>query len=140
MVAFHIDEHGRWGGRLTSRPLPERDDEIAALSDEERARLAEVWMGRSATERRVGDSFAVICDALRALHVEGEPLRLAERAIDDEMRHAEICRYVASRFHGSELAPPAPLPLVVPELRGASPELKHTLHIVGQCSLNETTA
>jgi hypothetical protein len=140
MTAFRIDEQGRWGGRLTSRPLPERDDAIERLEDDDRARLVDVWMGRAATERRVSDSFTVIRDALRSLHASGEALRLAERAIDDELRHAEICRYVASRFHGAELPPPAQLPLVVPRLEGATPELRHTLHVVGQCSLNETTA
>lgn len=140
MASFHIDERGRWGGRLTSRPLPERDTEIERLSDDEREGIASVWLGRAATERRVSDAFAVICEALRALHADGDRLRLAERAIDDELRHAEICRYVASRFHGAELPPPPELPLVVPRLEGASPELRHTLHIVGQCSLNETTA
>jgi hypothetical protein len=140
MEGFRIDERGRWGGRLTSRPLPESDEAIEALDDADREGLARVWLGRAATERRVGESFGVIRDALRALGAEGEAVRLAERAIDDELRHAEICRYVASRFHGSELDPPAELPLVVPRLASASPELRHTLHIVGQCALNETTA
>jgi hypothetical protein len=135
-----MNERGRWGGRLTSRPLPHGDAMIDALTDDERGRLAEVWMGRAATERRVADAFTVIRDALHALGEDGDAVRLAERAIDDEHRHAEICRFVASRFQGTELPPPALLPLVVPRLEGASPELRHTLHVVGQCSLNETTA
>ena len=140
MMGYRIDEHGRWGGRLTSRPLPERDDAIERLRADEREALVDIWLGRAATERRVADSFVVIRDALRALGVSGDALRLAERASDDELRHAEICRYVASRFNGAELPPPAELPLVVPRLEGATPELRHTLHVVGQCSLNETTA
>jgi hypothetical protein len=122
------------------RPLPASDDAIARLSDDDREAIAEVWLGRAAMERRVGDSFAVVTDALRALRADGEALRLAERAIDDEMRHAEICRFVASRFHGAELASPPRLALTVPKLPGASDELRHTLHVVGQCALNETTA
>jgi hypothetical protein len=65
---------------------------------------------------------------------------LADRAIDDETRHEELSRVVASRFAGKELPLPAPLKLEVPEHRGASPELRDTLHIVGQCVFNETTA
>jgi hypothetical protein len=140
MQGYRIEESGRWGGRLTSRPLPDRDETIDALSDDERARLAEVWMGRAATERRVADSFAVILEALRAVGVDGDATLLAHRAIDDEHRHAEICRYVASRYHGSELAPAPLLPLAVPKLAKAPEALRHTLHIVGQCVLNETTA
>jgi hypothetical protein len=65
---------------------------------------------------------------------------LAERAIDDEYRHAELSRVVASRFAGAELAPPERLPLELPRHAGASPELRDTLYVVGQCVLNETTA
>src|SRR5690606_21067047 len=39
-----------------------------------------------------------------------------------------------------ELPAPPRLPLEVPRHRGASPELRDTLHIVGQCVFNETTA
>lgn len=140
MEGFRIDEQGRWGGRLTSRPLPESDDDIARLADSDREIIRDVWLERSARERRVSSSFGVIRDALRALRADGVALGLAQRAIDDELRHAEICRYVASRFHGSELPPPRELSLTVPRLQAASPELRHTLHVVGQCSLNETTA
>jgi hypothetical protein len=47
---------------------------------------------------------------------------------------------VASRFAGKELQLPKRLPLEVPAHKGASPELRDTLHIVGQCVFNETTA
>ncbi|MDB4994807.1 MAG: hypothetical protein JWM74_2239 [Myxococcaceae bacterium] len=135
-----ISDSGRWGGKLTSRPLPLGDASIDRLADEERAALATVWLARAATERRVADAFEVIHDALAALKTEGEVLRIAKRAVDDEYRHAELSRVVASRFAGTELPPPALLALRVPEHPGASEELRHTLHIVGQCALNETTA
>lgn len=130
----------RWNGKLTSRPLPETDATIGALSRAERARLSETWMLRAAMERRVGDSFVVVRDALRRREAASELIDLAERAIDDESRHEELSRVVASRFAGRELALPARLPLEVPAHRGASPELRDTLHIVGQCVFNETTA
>ena len=58
---------GRWGGRLTSRALPEHDPEIDTLTDGARMLLTEVWHARAASERRVADSFGVIRDALFAL-------------------------------------------------------------------------
>jgi len=131
---------GRWNGKLTSRPLPETDATIGALAPAERARLAETWLLRAAMERRVGDSFAVVRDALRRRSAPQELVDLAERAIDDESRHEELSRVVASRFAGRELALPARLPLEVPAHKGASPELRDTLHIIGQCVFNETTA
>lgn len=91
-------------------------------------------------ERRVGDSFVVIRDALVRRNARSELVTLAERAIDDEMRHEELSRVVASRFAGKELPSPPLLSLEVPKHDGASPELRDTLHIVGQCIFNETTA
>jgi hypothetical protein len=131
---------GRWGGRLTSRPLPDGDESIDRLDKGSRALLVEVWLARAANERRVSDSFAVILDALAAVQAEPALIELARRAIDDELRHAEICRAVASRFAGAELAAPSRLPLTYPAHATASPELRHTLHIIGQSCLNETLA
>lgn len=131
---------GRWGGRLTQRTLPEHDPAIDRLSTHDRKRLAETWLLRAAMERRVADSFEVIRDALVRRRSPAAFVELAVRAIDDEYRHAELSRLVASRFAGEELAAPALLPLEVPKHAGASPELRDTLFIVGQCVLNETTA
>lgn len=131
---------GRWKGRLTSRPLPEVDPSLDALAPADRARLAETWLLRAAMERRVGDSFAVVRDALVRRNAPAELVTLAERAIDDELRHEEISRVVASRYAGKELSLPPRLPLTVPKHEGASPELRDTLHVVGQCVFNETTA
>jgi hypothetical protein len=131
---------GRWGGRLTSRPLPEVDETIELLDARSRGILAEIWLARSANERRVSDSFALIHAALLAVHAESSLVALAHRAVDDELRHAEICRTVASRFAREELAAPSPLLLTVPPHATASPELRHTLHIVGQSCFNETLA
>jgi hypothetical protein len=133
-------ENGRWGGALTARPLPEDDPSIAALTSLQRERLAAIWLRRAAMERRVADSFAVIRDALVRRGAAGELVELAHRAIDDELRHEELSRVVASRFAGRDLPAPARLHLEVPEHRGASPQLRDTLLVAGQCVFNETTA
>ncbi len=131
---------GRWGGRVTSRPLPDFDPTIADLSDGQRSALSEVWLARAASERRVADSFEVIRDALRDLGADPSLVALADRAVDDEYRHAELSRDVASRYSGAELEPPPVLPLVVPEHASASPELRKKLWIIGQSCMNETIA
>jgi len=131
---------GRWGGRLTQKPLPEHDESIDALPPEVRKKLAGIWLSRAAMERRVADSFEVVARALARRSRDESLVRIARRAVDDEFRHAELSRQVASRFAGRELPSPALLALAVPEHRGASPELRDTLHVVGQCVLNETTA
>lgn len=135
-----IRRDGRWGGRLSSRPLLAGDTTFEALSEAERTALASVWLARSATEHRVATSFAVIRDSLRALRAEMSLVDLAERAIDDEHRHAEICRVTASSFAGRELEPPPPLPFSHPKHERAPEDLRHALWVVGQCCFNETLA
>jgi hypothetical protein len=120
--------------------LPEEDTLIEALVPSDRRLLADTWIARAAMERRVADSFEVIRGALVRRGAAPELVDLAERAIDDEYRHAELSRVVASRFAGAPLPAPSRLPLRVPRHRGARPELRDTLFIVGQCLLNETTA
>lgn len=131
---------GRWNGRLTNRPLPWNDAAIDRLSNDQRDELAGIWLGRAASERRVADAFEIIRDALADLDSQQEMITLAERAVDDEYRHAELSRRVASRYAGQELDAPARLSLAVPEHRDASPRLRHTLHILGHCAMNETLA
>jgi hypothetical protein len=121
------------------RPLADDDLTIARLSDGERRAVAEVWAGRAAAERTAAESFAVIGDDLAAVGAPAELIALARRAVDDELRHAELCRRVASAYRGAPLPPPAPLPLRVPVHAGAAPEVRRALHVVGMCCLNETT-
>lgn len=131
---------GRWKGRLTRRALPREDPLLDSLGVDERSRLAAIWQHRAAMERRVADSFEHIEAALLRRNAGVSLVALAHRAIDDEYRHAELSRVVASRFAGYELPPPPRLALELPEHRGATPDLRDSLFIVGQCVLNETTA
>lgn len=140
MSASAHGKDGRYQGALTSRPMPARDPHLDALPQATRETLAAVWQARAAMERRVADSFQVIEEALRSRNASDELIALAHRAIDDEHRHAELSRQVASRYAARALPAPERLPLVVPRLEGASPSVRHTLHVVGQCILNETTA
>jgi hypothetical protein len=135
-----LREDGRHGGRLTGRPLPEHDPTLDALTAQEREELASHWLARAASERRVADAFEVIRDTLGEAGAPSELVELAHRAIDDEMRHAELARVVASRFAGRPLDAPPRVALVVPAHHGASPELRRALHVVGHCALNETFA
>lgn len=135
-----IRADGRWGGSVTSRPLLAGDETVDALGDADRTELGRVWLARSATEARVASSFEVIRDSLAALHADPALVGLADRAIDDEHRHAEICRYTASCFAATELELPAPLPFSYPKHERAPEELRHALWVVGQCCFNETLA
>lgn len=135
-----VDPEGRWHGRITSRPLPDSDPSVDALPPAAREELAEHWLARAASERRVEAAFEVVRDALREAGAPAPLLALAERAIDDERRHTRLAHRVAERFAGRSLDEPARLPLVVPEHRGASPEVRRALHVLGHCAVNETFA
>jgi hypothetical protein len=139
-ATIEYTEQGRWNGRLTNRPLPAHDREIDRLLEQQREELAQIWLGRAASERRVADAFIVIRDALEDMEGKTGLSVLAARAVDDEYRHAELSRRVASHFAGRDLATPPRLALIVPEHPGASPRLLHTLHILGHCAMNETFA
>ena len=139
MTDAGIRRDGRWGGSVTSRPLPD-DASVGDLSPLQRITLADVWIGRAASERRVADSFVVVRDALASLGAADELVELATRAIDDEMRHAELSRDVASRYARARLEHPPRLVLTIPLHPGASEDLRYVLHVVGQCAFNETIA
>jgi hypothetical protein len=137
---MHEATRGRWDGRLTRHPLPDRDPELERLSDGERAELAAVWLSRAASERRVGEAFAVIADDLVELGASAEVVALARRAIDDERRHAELARVVSSRCLEREVEAPPRLELVIPEHPGAARRHACALRVLGHSALNETFA
>lgn len=146
---------GRWGGKVTSRPLPDAHDELAELDPALARSLAEIWWTQSATELRVASSFAIVQGALEGLGAEASLIALAHRAIDDEHRHAQLCLELATRYAaratsdtapdtapgGRTLAPPPALPHQQPRHEAAASEaLRRCLFVVGQCALNETFA
>ncbi len=134
------DISGRWAGRLTSRPLADVDETIDALTKEERAACVVEWLGRAAAERRASDAFQVIESALASVDADPVLRSLGTRAIDDELRHAEICRLVAERYAGHALEAPKRLSLEAPAHAEAPARLRPALHVIGQCAINETTA
>lgn len=129
---------GRWHGRVTRNDLPELGE--VDLSPERRRHIASIWLGQAATEARVAGSFAVVHDALAALGANAGLVRLAARAVDDEHRHAALCEHVAGQYFGSTVGPYTPLPPHYPHHPGAPDAVRHALHVIGQCCLNETFA
>ncbi len=125
--------------QLTRRPLPDTDPSIELLTADEREIAAAVWHGRSEAELRASGSFGVIARTLVVAGAPAELIDLARRAIADERRHAEICWRVACAFAGEQLPAPRRLLVTVPALERARPELRHILHVVGMCCLNETS-
>jgi hypothetical protein len=113
------------------RALPEQDETIDALSGPDRSRIAAVWEERARSELHAAAVFAAVSRSLFAARSPEELLWLASRAVCDEIRHSEICRYVASRYRGAPVERPALGPLVQPRLGAGA-------HAVLQGAINET--
>ena len=109
--------------------LPDDDPTIAALGPDERALVARTWTERSACEQRAAVIFAIVARDLLVDGAAPEILDLATRAVHDELRHTEICREVASRYHGGPVPWPAPEPAPVPGFLDAGPELTRLLYL-----------
>lgn len=132
---------GRWGGRVTSRELPDARDELSGLEPRVREELARIWWMQSATEARVATSFAIVHEALVGLGAEAPLIALAERAVDDEHRHAALCAEMATRLLGRDAPPPPDMDAARPSHPEARDEReRRALFVIGQCALNETFA
>lgn len=135
------DPAGRWGGSITSRPLPDGRDEIAELAPETRRLLATIWWSQAATEARVARSFEIVHRSLVTLGADAGLVRVAARAVDDEHRHRDLSRFVAEEYAGGLLEPTLTLPAQYPTHPSArTDEERAALTVVGQCALNETFA
>ena len=126
--------------KAARRFLALQDDTIDALDAEQRDWVAASWTRRAAAEVAAGAMFAVITQGLFRERAPQELLWLAARGTCDELRHAEICRYVALRYGGE--APPRALPPALEEVRfGDAPAgLSRVLYALLNTCVNETIA
>jgi hypothetical protein len=78
-----------------------------ALSSEERARIAELWISNGLSEHASVASFARF--ALQLMHFGSPPrfLLAAAEAMKDEIRHAQLCFGLAAHFSAGRLMPGA---------------------------------
>jgi hypothetical protein len=110
------------------------------LSADERALIGALWARRAESELTSGAVFANVSAALLTRGTIPSVRFLAERAVSDELRHAEICRQVAAHY----LDAPVPFPKARPVRKPAPAEsdaaLVATLHVVLNCCLNESVA
>lgn len=115
------------------------DATIEALPPGERALLASLWQSRASSESSVRSVFDQLIAELTATGAHREVIALAQRAADDEARHAQICAELAAVYHG------APITLALsPSVRlpdyGETPRMRAALHVVNLCCISETIA
>lgn len=124
----------------THRRLPD-DPGLDTLSAEVRAAVAAAWRSRSRNELSTSTVFASLTRSLVAVSAPLEIVRHAAAAVQDEVRHAEICAHVA-RAYRPDVSAPDPSPVVEAPLveGGAVPELAAVLFAVSQSCINEGVA
>ncbi len=89
--------------------------DLAGLSDEERASLADAWQEQALLEHASVAAFSRLVLDLLALGAPAELVDRAAAATRDEIRHAARCFALASAYAGREIGP-GPLP--IPPRRG----------------------
>src|ERR1700691_4365558 len=123
----------------TTSRLPD-DPSIDELDAEMRGRLGRQWASRAQAELRVAGVFTVVSHDLLERGADPAILRIAARAVSDEVRHADLCRALAERYLGRAVPWPAAGRSPMPSLARAPAELRATLHTVAMGCVNETLA
>lgn len=97
------------------------------------------WRARMAQEHLAVGAFAMLATELAACGCDPVVLSMITRASSDEVRHAEVCRRLASRLLG-EGAVASRLKGVprIPRHPGRAPAEVALLHVVEMCCFNET--
>jgi hypothetical protein len=124
---------------LTTARLPE-DPSIDEVDVELRERIGRQWASRAQAELRVAGVFAVVAHDLLAQGADPAILRIAARAVSDEVRHADLCRALAERYLARPVPWPDPGRSPMPSLARAPAALRPTLHTVAMGCVNETLA
>jgi hypothetical protein len=125
----------------TSRPIAWDAIEGAArsLPTSARAVIGGTWRERMRQEHLAVGAFAQMTQELAAVGCDATVLELIARASSDEVRHAEICRCVATAMLGEGAVPRAwrGLPRI-PMHPGVDGGTRALLHVVEMCCLSET--
>jgi hypothetical protein len=124
----------------THRPLPE-DPALVTLPDQVRAAVSATWRSRARNELSTSTVFASLTRSLVGIGAPHTIVRQAATAVADEVRHAEICEYVAEAYwpHGPALerSPVVPEP---PAQDGDGREIGAAAYLIMQSCLNEGIA
>jgi hypothetical protein len=123
---------------FTHRPLPD-DPGLGALPAAERVAVAEVWRQRAGNELSTSAVFATLTRSLVATGAPHAILRQAAAAVEDEVRHAQICVHVALAYDPA-CAPPPPSVVSDPPRFTGSEEVDAGLFVVMQSCVNEGVA
>jgi hypothetical protein len=119
--------------------LPDSDPVIDAMPAALRHEVARTWERRAHEELKVAAAFTVLTREL--LETRGDPRVLAgvSRGVNDEVRHAEVCRSLAAKYRGGDVPWP-PEVIIEPSTRADDRRLRTAFHLFSMCCVNEAIA
>lgn len=116
------------------------DDSIELLSGAVRQSISKHWLHRAAAELGVAVAFEALLPRLRDVGAAEVVIALAEKAIDDERRHGELCVRLAERYLGTSVSTPAPRDGALPDFGTGDEPTEVALTTLGTCCINESIA
>jgi hypothetical protein len=119
--------------------LPEQDPVIDAMPADLRRDVGVTWERRAHEELKVATAFAVLTRELLETGADPRVLAGVSRGVNDEVRHAEVCRTLAARYRGADVAWP-PEVGIEPSPRTDERRLRTAFHAVSMCCVNEAIA
>jgi hypothetical protein len=129
-------------GDARSIDLPHDDVAIDRLSEIERQAIAGHWLHRASAELSVAISFTLLRPRLKDVGAADVVLALADKAIDDEQRHGELCARLAARYLGrsTDVTLPTPRDGTLPDFGTNDERMETALITIGMCCINESIA
>jgi hypothetical protein len=119
--------------------LPDHDPVIEATPRPLRLEIASTWERRAREELKVAASFTVLCRELIEVGAAPNVLGPIARGVQDEIRHAEVCRRLAEQYRGAEVAWPQPV-VIDPAPAREDRMLRTAFHAISMCCINEAIA
>lgn len=124
------------------RPLPLlTDEERSQLSPDAIGNVTALWLRKAQSELGASTSFAEVHRCLVLLGAPSELLFSSAKAVEDELRHAEICHWVAEQYAGQPLPQPRCAAVATnAAFRGCTEVESALLFVALHCALNESVA
>lgn len=120
--------------------LPD-DATIDLLAEPERRAIAGHWFHRASAELGVAVAFEAFRPRLRDVGAADVVLALADKAIDDERRHGELCARLAARYLGeTAVTVPEARSTALPDFGTGDEPTEIALLALGMCCINESVA
>lgn len=120
--------------------LSATDPSVEALPDSMRRNVARLWRRRATSERRAGAVFADLHRSLVAFGAARPVLELCASAVQDELRHGELCAELSRRYDAHVASPELAAPILPPEFPRREAHVAQALFAALQSSVNETLA